>query len=241
MKKFLFLLLCVVVVFASCNKIPSVSDVSDESETEISNSGISESGSENSGAEASKAEVLDTEPENSETGIIEDISEPEVSKTETKGRQEKLDIDCDINVIALPFEHKDGGLDGLYQFGVLKKTAKSLVLDEHYRYCFDTEEYDEWVKKYTDEWFEDNWLVEFRSYNPTFTCKEIGVYFSHKENYEPMLYFHIAEDAFDEKADPDKMTQYWTYIEIPKDSIEYDLTEFYYQSVYDDNYDSVFN
>jgi hypothetical protein len=161
---------------------------------------------------------------------------------EVKGKREKLDIDCNINIIALPFKVKDAGLDGQFQFGVLMNTVKTFELDEYYYECFDMTEYDELVKKYTDEWFEDNWLLEFRSYNPTFTCKEIGVYFSNRENYAPMLYFCVDEGYVDEKADPNRMTQYWTFVEIPKDSIEYDLSEFYYQIIFDyDGYDIGFD
>lgn len=96
------------------------------------------------------------------------------------------------------------------------------------------------MKKYTDEWFNENWLIKFIVYQPSFDYEETGVYFSNAENSEPLMYFYIGKEVVRENAKPND-PHYYVFIEIPKESIEYDLSEFYFMILTDLTYDTEIN
>ncbi|MBQ3598400.1 MAG: hypothetical protein II987_03950 [Clostridia bacterium] len=156
---------------------------------------------------------------------------------EVKGKREKLDIDCNVEILKMSFAIDNPGLAGQFQFGHLPSSPEELDLlfDDVWRNAYvadDVKKFDELAEKYTDEWFEENWLVKFIVYKPDFDYTETGVYFSNRENQEPMLYFYFEDTDIlehSERNDP----HYHVFVEIPKDNIEYDLSEFYYQLIFD--------
>ena len=161
---------------------------------------------------------------------------------EVKSKREKLDIDCNVEILKMSFAIDNPGLAGQFQFGHLPSSPEELDLlfDDVWRNAYvadDVKKFDELAEKYTDEWFEENWLVKFIVYKPDFDYTETGVYFSNRENQKPMLYFYFEDtDILEHSGRNDP--HYHVFIEIPKDSIEYDLSEFYYQLIFDyDSYD----
>ena len=167
------------------------------------------------------------------------IKEHSSDKTQTlpNGTLEKFDLDCEIEIIKMPFIADNPGIAGNFQFGKLRSTPDDLVLDDVMKSAYDTKDYDEWVKKYTDEWFKENWLIKFIVYEPSFDYKETGVYLSNRENSVPMLYFYLGEEKVRENVKPND-PHYYVFIEIPKENIKYDLTEYYFMTVTDLTYDS---
>lgn len=230
MKNFLIiLLLCSVVVFVSCNIIPYDVSVSDGSGT-----------FENSSSEIPKAEASNPVSGPSASEISEEKSETEVSKPELNGALEVIDLDCEIEIIKMPFIAENPGIAGNFQFGHLLSSSENMVLDDVMRSAYDTKDYDEWVKKYTDEWFNENWLIKFIVYQPSFDYEETGVYIGNAEDSEPLMYFYIGEEEVRENVKPND-PHYYVFIEIPKENIEYDLSDFYFMLLTDLTYDSEIN
>lgn len=238
MRKILIvLLLCVVIVFDSCDDIPRGSNVSDVFESEISKSGSLESETEGSETDVSKTEISETDSANSEIEASKEDSGTEISNHELNGTLEKIDLDCEIEIIKMPFIADNPGIAGNFQFGNLLSTPDDIVLDDVMKSAYDTKDYDEWVKKYTDEWFKENWLIKFIVYQPSFDYEETGVYLSNSENSESMLYFYLGEEKVRENVKPND-PHYYVFIEIPKENIKYDLTECYFMTLTDLTYDS---
>ncbi|MBO5982013.1 MAG: hypothetical protein J6Q24_06165, partial [Clostridia bacterium] len=101
----------------------------------------------------------------------------------------------------------------------------------YHNMCYDTENYEKHITKYTDEWFEDNYLIKFISYVPTFDCKGTGVYTVGEDDHHQTLYFVWDMNKDRDKQEKYWMTHYYVFIEIPKENIEYDLTEFDFEAV----------
>lgn len=182
----------------------------------------------------------ESQPGNSQNNIEQETSaheqdESNESQIELDETFEILDRVCNVQVITVPLADKKDGMAGLWQIGNLIESPERLPIGKegYTEGCYKTDEgdpsYDEWIQKYTDEWFEENWLIRFVDIRADFTCAEIGVHISNKDGNKPELLFCLERD--DESFDPDWMTVYYAFFEIPKDSINYDLTDFRFETV----------
>lgn len=148
-----------------------------------------------------------------------------------KGKLENIELDYSVEIVKMPLVYENHGIVGNFNDGFFVTDPEWLVFDDYHNMCYDTENYEKHITKYTDEWFEDNYLIKFISYVPTFDCKGTGVYTVEEDDHPQTLYF-----VWDMYKDRDKQEKYWmmhyyVFIEIPKENIEYDLTEFDFQAV----------
>ena len=148
-----------------------------------------------------------------------------------KGKLENLQFDYNVEIIKMPLVYENHGIVGNFNDGFFVNDPEWLIFDDYHNMCYDTENYEKHITKYTDEWFEDNYLINFISYVPTFDCKGTGVYTVEEDDCPQTLYF-----VWDMNKDRDKQEKYWmmhyyVFIEIPKENIEYDLTEFDFEAV----------
>ena len=131
----------------------------------------------------------------------------------------------------MPLVYENHGIAGNFNNGFFVTDPERLVFDDYHNMCYDTENYEKHITKYTDEWFEDNYLIKFISYVPTFDCKGTGVYTVEEDDHPQTLYFVWDMDKDRDKQEKYWMTHYYVFIEIPKENIEYDLTEFDFEAV----------
>ncbi|MBR6506407.1 MAG: hypothetical protein IKT37_02240 [Clostridia bacterium] len=148
-----------------------------------------------------------------------------------KGELENLQFDYNVEIIKMPLVYENHGIAGNFNNGFFVTDPERLVFDDYHNMCYDTENYEKHITKYTDEWFEDNYLIKFISYVPTFDCKGTGVYTVEEDDHPQTLYFVWDMDKDRDKQEKYWMTHYYVFIEIPKENIEYDLSEFDFQAV----------
>ena len=190
----------------------------------------------------------ESKPENSQSEVEPETSFPEQnesdkSQIELNETFETLGLVCNEQVISVPIADKKDGMAGLWQIGSLIESPEQLPIGKegYTEGCYKSDEgdpsYDEWIQKYTEEWFEENWLVRFVDIRAEFNCTEIGVHISNKDGQKPELLFCL--DRKDNSFDPDWMTVYYAFYEIPKDSIKYDLTDFRFETVDKSTFDEL--
>lgn len=171
---------------------------------------------------------------NPETSFFEQ-NESDESQVELNETFEIFELVCNVQVISVPIADKKDGMAGLWQIGSLIESPERLPIGKegYTEGCYKSDEgdpsYNEWIQKYTDEWFEENWLIRFVDIRADFNCTEIGVHISDKDGHKPELLFCLERE--DESIDPNWMTVYYAFFEIPKDSIKYNLTDFRFETV----------
>ncbi|MBO7246578.1 MAG: hypothetical protein J6V56_07425, partial [Clostridia bacterium] len=148
-----------------------------------------------------------------------------------KGELENLQFDYNVEIIKMPLVYENHGIAGNFNNGFFVTDPEWLIFDDYHNMCYDTENYEKFITKYTDEWFEDNYLIKFISYVPTFDCKGTGVYTVGEDDHHQTLYFLWDMNKDRDKQEKYWMTHYYVFIEIPKENIEYDLTEFDFEAV----------
>ena len=148
-----------------------------------------------------------------------------------KGKLENLQFDYNVEIIKMPLVYENHGIAGNFNNGFFVTDPEWLIFDDYHNMCYDTENYEKFITKYTDEWFEDNYLIKFISYVPTFDCKGTGVYTVEEDDHPQTLYFVWDMNKDRDKQEKYWMTHYYVFIEIPKENIEYDLTEFDFEAV----------
>lgn len=216
---FLILIIC---CFTSCIRIDN-----------NSNSAVSETPAQEDDSEV--FEVSNQENSN-ETTDISSSSTPE--QTETINI---LDITADVTVIRVPL------LEPLYavgpiQWGGLNLTPESLIIGEPVAQYWEPDKgepsYNEWIKKYTEEWFENNWLIVFTGPEYEFNIASIGEHITYDNGERVVKLFFIRTDERPEGFSWDKTYSNYYFVEIAKEDIPYELTndsrEFLYECMYYD-------
>ena len=163
---------------------------------------------------------------------IPDVSLPDNSTDIPEKTEEYVnifDIQSTVTVIRVPL------LDPLYavgldQWGYLYVSPDELVKTGPMALYWETDKgepsYDEWIKKYTEEWFEDNWLIVFRGPDPNFEVASIGEHIiSYSNGERNTKLFFIRSDVVPEDFIWDMTYQNYFFIEIAKKDIPYELTD----------------
>lgn len=170
----------------------------------------------------------ESEPETSKLEVSKpETSKPETSIPEIKGQVEFLDIPFEVNVIIVPV------LDPVYAAGQwpwdggIILSPEELPIGEHVKEFWEPDKgdpsYNEWIKRYTDEWFEDNWLIVLHGVEKEINLKHIGFHFE-DEKQPKMLFIY---DEGDPNFDWDLTYGSRAFIEIAKKDIPYDIGERY--------------
>lgn len=152
-----------------------------------------------------------------------ETSKLEVSKPEIKGKVEFLDIPFEVNVLFVPLLDPAYAVGQNTWSGVIRSSPEELPIGEPVAKYWETDKgdpsYDEWIKKYTDEWFEDNWLIIFTGNRNEFDLKYIG--FRFEDEKQPKMLFIYDESDSEFKWDGTYGTK--VFIEIAKKDIPYDI------------------
>lgn len=170
----------------------------------------------------------ESEPETSKLEVSKpETSKPETSIPEIKGDSGFLDIPFEVNVIIVPV------LDPLYAAGQwpwdggIVLSPEELLIGEHVKKFWEPDKgdpsYNEWIKRYTDEWFEDNWLIVLHGVEKEINLKHIGFHF--EDGKQPKMLF--IYDEGDPNFDWDLTYGSKAFIEISKKDIPYDIGERY--------------
>lgn len=152
---------------------------------------------------------------------IDDL--PEIIPPEVKGQVEFLDIPFEVNVLFVPLLDPAYAVGQNTWSGVIRSSPEELPIGEPVAEYWETDKgdpsYDEWIKKYTDEWFEDNWLIIFTGNRNVFDLKYIGFRFE-DEKQPKMLFIH---DESNLEFNWDGTYGVKVFIEIAKKDIPYDI------------------
>ncbi len=148
---------------------------------------------------------------------------PEIIPPEVKGQVEFLDIPFEVNVLFVPLLDPAYAVGQNTWSGVIRSSPEELPIGEPVAEYWETDKgnpsYDEWIKKYTDEWFEDNWLIIFTGNRNEFDLKYIGFHF--EDEKQPKMLFIYDESDSEFKWDGTYGTK--VFIEIAKKDIPYDI------------------
>ena len=225
MKKTMIILIILVIVVCYCS---SCNDLGYNDENSTVSDEMSVTRHENVGTDGSETSVNEDLIEGSvvEESAVEG-SQQETSIPEIKGQVEFLDIPFEVNVIIVPV------LDPLYAAGQwpwdggIVLSPEELLIGEHVKKFWEPDKgdpsYNEWIKKYTDEWFEDNWLIVLHGVEKEINLKHIGFHF--EDGKQPKMLF--IYDEGDPNFDWDLTYGSKAFIEISKKDIPYDIGERY--------------
>lgn len=212
------------IMLVSCEQ-PSgstVSDISSRTEETSSFNEISDvSITEPSGSETSQSQESDVSDDESKLEEVSDVSEPE-------SKLEILDIPYTLTSLRITL-HDPVYAAGQKQYGRLRTSPEDNVWSEISAPYFELDKgepsYNEWITKYTEEWFRDNYLIVFRDTLPEFKIENICIYFDNSgENVKKKLLFVRCDET------PADFTWDGTYdnvifIEITKEDIPFELTD----------------
>ncbi len=158
-----------------------------------------------------------------ESEKIPETSKPETNIPEIKGDVEFFDIPFEVNVITVPLLEPALAASDLIWGGHIALSPEDLPLDgngaEYWRPDEGEPPYNQWIQKYTDEWFEENWLIVFLGTRYEFDLKHIGFHF--EEGKQPEMLFIYDENFPDFKWDMTYAT--YAFVEISKKDIPYDI------------------
>ncbi len=148
---------------------------------------------------------------------------PEIIPPEVNGQVEFLDIPFEVNVLFVPLLDPAYAVGQNSWSGVIRSSPEKLPIGEPIAEYWETDKgdpsYDEWIRKYTDEWFEDNWLIIFTGNRNVFDLKYIGFHFE-DEKQPKMLFIH---DESNLEFNWDGTYGVKVFIEIAKKDIPYDI------------------
>lgn len=166
----------------------------------------------------------ESEPETSKLEVSKpETSKPETSIPEIKGDSGFLDIPFEVNVITVPLLEPALAASNLIWGGHIALSPEDLPLDgngaEYWRPDEGEPSYNQWIQKYTDEWFEENWLIVFLGTRYEFDLKRIGFHF--EEGKQPKMLFIYDENDPDFKWDKTYAT--YAFVEVSKKDIPYDI------------------
>lgn len=220
MRKSIIILIILVIVVCYCS---SCNDWKFDDERSTVSGEMSETRHGNVGTDVSEI----SENEEPIEGSVVEGSQPEITVPEIKGKVEFLDIPFEVNVIIVPV------LDPVYAAGQypwdggIKLSPEELPIGEPVKEFWEPDKgdpsYNEWIKKYTDEWFEDNWLIVLHGVEKEFNLKHIGFHFEDGKQTK-MLFIY---DEGDTDFDWDLTYGSKAFIEIAKKDIPYDIGETY--------------